>query len=390
MTTESDLDARLQAARGLREEDLPALSAAFLDYLHASTDSHQSDAESDQGPAPVPTETPASVLAARQLVEDARGRRGAVAGRRRRPGRKVVVRMGVAVLTAAAAWTTAVLVAGPEAGPEAAAPPPGDVTRVDEATLVDFDMPTFPLTLPTAPPGTAGPVFGGSGAGEASMAYTSTEDPRESVSINVGPEPRPPGGSVSFPGSVAEHITINGSPAVLVAPSEAQDDGVASLDWERAPGQWVTIMAQGRYAERDLLTTIAGSLVDSPQAMPVQLHLAPAGYSLDFFKDNGRMVRLGDDADPERGLTVRLPFPDEAVPADQLPGTVDGAAEPVEEVTVQGQPAHLVRTDYGEGGHQGWHLQARFPDGTTFVVEAPGTLTREQVVQVADQVTYTP
>ena len=56
---------------------------------------------------------------------------------------------------------------------------------------------------------------------------------------------------------------------------------------------------------------------------------------------------------------------------------------------MQGQPAHVVRTDFG-GGHEGWFLQARFPDGTTFVVQAPGSLTRDQVVQVADQVTYTP
>jgi hypothetical protein len=136
-------------------------------------------------------------------------------------------------------------------------------------------------------------------------------------------------------------------------------------------------------------TTIAEELVDSPQAMPVQLHLAPAGYSLDFFKDDGRIVRLGDDADPEQGLTVHVPLADEVVPVDQLPGAVAGVAGAVEEVTVQGQPAHLVRTDYG-GGRQGCFLQARFPDGTTFIVEAPGTLSQEQVVQIADQVTYTP
>jgi hypothetical protein len=388
MTTDHELDVRLFAARGSWREDLPALPEAFLDYVHASDAEHPAAVTAPERVlSPVSAETPASVLAAQQLVADARQRRSnPVVSGRRRPGRKTVLRMSAAVLAVAAAWTTAVFVAGPEG----AAPPPGDVTRVDGVTLVDFDMPAFPLTLPTPPPGTAGPVFGGSGAGGASMAYTSTEDPLQFVTIHVGSEPPPPGGSVSFPGSAAEDVTINGSPAVIVAPSEAQDDGVAGLDWERAPGQWVTIMAQGRYAERDLLTTIAGSLVDSPQAMPVQLHLAPAGYSLDFFKDNGHIVRLGDDADPERGLTVRLPFPGEPAPVEQLPDVLDGTAGPVEEVAVQGQPAQLVRTDYGGGGPAGWFLQARFADGTTFVVEAPGTLTREQVAQIANQVTYTP
>jgi hypothetical protein len=393
MTTDHDLDVRLFAARGSWREDLPALPEAFLDYVHASDAEHPAAVTApDRVPFPVSAETPASVLAAQQLVADARQRRSTpVISRRRRPGRKTVLRMSAAVLAVAAAWTTAVLVAGPKvAAPKVAAPPPDGVTRADEVTLVNFDMPTFPLTLPTAPPGTAGPVFGGSGAGGASMTYTSTQDPREFVIIHVGSEPPPPGGSVSFPGSVAENVTIHGSPGVIVAPSEAQDAGVASLDWQRAPGQWVTIMAQGRYAERDLLTTIAGSLVDSPQAMPVQLHLAPAGYSLDFFKDNGHIVRLGDDADPERGLTVRLPYPGELAPIGQLPDVLDGTAGPVEEVAVQGQPAQLVRTDYGGGGPEGWFLQARFADGTTFVVEAPGSLSREQVAQIANQVTYTP
>ena len=57
---------------------------------------------------------------------------------------------------------------------------------------------------------------------------------------------------------------------------------------------------------------------------------------------------------------------------------------------VLGQPADLIRTDMGSGGRDGWYLQALLPDGTTFVVEAPGTLTQEQVVQIAEQVTSTP
>jgi hypothetical protein len=93
---------------------------------------------------------------------------------------------------------------------------------------------------------------------------------------------------------------------------------------------------------------------------------------------------LANDADPTQGLIVRLQFPDEVRPAVQLPGTI------LETLTVQGQPADLIRTDMGSGGRGGWYVQARLPDGTTFVVEAPGTLTQEQVVQIADQVTYTP
>ncbi|MFW3171543.1 hypothetical protein [Geodermatophilus sp. CPCC 206100] len=384
MTTERDLDTRLRAARGLREEELPALPAAFLDHLHASDARPPGPAPA---PEPLPTPVPAGVLAAQQLVADAHRRRtGPVPPGRRRPGRRTAVRMSAAVLAVAAAWTAAVVVAGPEA----AGPAPGGATRGDEVTLVGFDMPAFPLTLPTAPPGTSGPVFGGSGNGGASMAYTNAADPLEFVTVHVGAEPPPPGGSVGFPDAVVEDVRINGSPAVVVTTPEAEDVGGAGLDWQRAPGQWVTITAQGRYAERDLVTALAGALVDRPQAMPVQLHLAPAGYSLDFFKDDGRTVRLSDDADPTRGLVVRLPFPGETAPGGQVPDGAGGTAEPVEEVTVQGQRAELVRTDDGGGGPHGWVLRARLPDGTAFLVEAPGSLTREQVVEIADQVTYTP
>ena len=86
---------------------------------------------------------------------------------------------------------------------------------------------------------------------------------------------------------------------------------------------------------------------------------------------------------------MHVPSSDEVVPVDRWPGTVEGVAGPVEELAVLGQPAHVARTDHG-GGHEGWHLQARFPDGTVFVVQAPGDLTKEQVVQIAEQVTYTP
>jgi RNA polymerase sigma factor (sigma-70 family) len=371
--TERELDAWLAGATDVRDADLPTLPEEFLRLLGAGTEGAM--------PANAARTESASVIAARQLVSDARDARTAPRPRRRRPGRTAVLRSGLAVVAvAAAAWATAVVVVGPET----AGPPPGAVT------LVDFDMPAFPLTLPTAPPGTSGPVFGGSGGGGASMSYVSPESPVDSVNLHVGTEP-PPVVSDGFSGSVVEDtVTIHGRPGRLtVMTTESDDFRIAYLHWERVPGQWVTVFGQGRFAEGDLMTALAEDLVDSPQTVPLQLHLAPAGWSLDFFKDNGRIVRLADDADPEQGLTVHVPFPDEVVPADQLPGMVERAVGPVEEVIVQGQLAQLVPADQG-GGEQGWYLQARFPDGTTFVVQAPGALTREQVVKIAEQVTYTP
>ncbi len=377
MTTDHDLDVRLQTAGGVRDADLPHLPISFLDGLRATGEV--------RGPSPVPGGPPASVLAAQQLVDDARERRGALPARRRgrRPGRTAVLRTGAAVLTAAAAWTVAVLVTGPDPTAPPSDAPVSQAPPIGELGLVAFELPAFPLTLPAAPAGASGPVFGGAGDGTTTMSYVSADDPGTSVNISVMTDPLS-GAPLGGEGVVEEQVVIGGRPARLTALTFEGGDGTAYLDWERLPGQWVIINAQGRYADRDVLTAIATELIDGPQAMPLQLHLAPAGYSLDFFKDDGRVVRLGKDGDPTQGLTVRLQFPDEVPPAPPLPGTVLGT------LTVHGQPADLIRTDMGSGGLGGWYLQARLPEGTPFIVEAPGALTQEQVVQIADQVTYTP
>jgi hypothetical protein len=189
-----------------------------------------------------------------------------------------------------------------------------------------------------------------------------------------------------------DEVDVDGRTArLVVVRAEGSDVRMAHLDLERSPGQFVSVSGQGRFADGDLLVDTAEALVDVPQAVPLQLRLAPAGFTLDFFKEDGRIVRLADESDPERmrGLSVHLPLPGEELTADQLPGMVEGAAGPVEQVTVHGRPAALVPVEHGEVD-RGWFLQARFPDGTTFVVQAPETLTREQVVRIAEQVTYTP
>ena len=356
-------------AEPVSDDVLRAARASLLTEIRAA-----SDARSDE---------PASVLAARQLVEDARSR--GPAPRRRRPGRRAALRVGAAVLTAVAAAAVALLVpdAAPPAAPPAASPAPSvGAPRPDDVTLVSFEVPAFPLTLSVLPPGAGDPVFGADRTG-ASASYPDAQDDGDDLNIYVGSQPPPPAGSSSFPDSAPEDVTVNGSPAVLV---ESADPVFASLDWQRAPGQYVTMLAQGGYAQRDVLLSIAEGMVDGPQAVPVQLHLAPAGYSLDFTKDDGRVVSLSDDTRPDRGLIVRLLDSGDGDLAQQFP---DVAGQQVE-VPVQGRPAQLARSDLGGGGAQGWVLQARLPDGTDFVMEAPGDLTQQQVVQLADQVSSTP
>ncbi|MGI9157889.1 MAG: hypothetical protein ACR2FG_14855, partial [Marmoricola sp.] len=91
MITDRELDAQLAAAAGIRDQDLPALPADFLTALRSGDDPE---------PARPVTTGPASVVAARQLVTDARERRTST---RRRPARSRARLAAVLVATAVAA-----------------------------------------------------------------------------------------------------------------------------------------------------------------------------------------------------------------------------------------------------------------------------------------------
>jgi hypothetical protein len=70
-----------------------------------------------------------------------------------------------------------------------------------------------------------------------------------------------------------------------------------------------------------------------------------------------------------------------------------GMAEgnPVEQVTVKGRPAELVSVpDHFAENRRTWNLAAQLPDGAVFLLQAPDTLSREDVLAIAEQVTYTP
>jgi hypothetical protein len=367
--SDRELDIRLAGAAVVSDDDLPALPEDFLAHLTAGAGNE-----------------PASVVAARQLVADARD--AAARPCRRRPGRKVLLRAGAAVVAVAAAWTTAVV-----AAPDHPAPAREGV-EVDTVALVDFDMPVAPLALPAPPEGTTGPVYGGDAAGGIGMSYASPEDPLDSVFIAVEAAPDPIVGPETTGQADGEDVLVRGLPGRLtVVNAESEDARTVYLTWDRAPGQWVLLMGRGRFADGAQLTALAAALVDSPRSVPVQLSLAPAGYSLDFFKDGGRIVRLADDADPARtrGMTIRVPLATEISGAELRLATEAG---PPEEVTVHGRPAGLSETERGfyesSLADGGWLLEAAFPDGTPFVIEAPGTLTRDQVLGMAEEVSYTP
>jgi hypothetical protein len=52
--------------------------------------------------------------------------------------------------------------------------------------------------------------------------------------------------------------------------------------------------------------------------------------------------------------------------------------------------ASLVLMDAGYVDEKIWFLQAQFDDGTVYELQVPDAFTEEQVVELAEQVTYNP
>ncbi len=168
---------------------------------------------------------------------------------------------------------------------------------------------------------------------------------------------------------------IAGKPGDLCswAPTSGAERWV-TLSWERGPGQWVEITGNGRYATEESVRALAAIIVDEPQPMPLQLHLAPAGWTLDAFKGDS-IITLRNPADPRLGLSVQA-IPQ--VDPDVLHNTQ--GARHASTVQINGQPAQLIRTE------DEWFLQAPLPDGTAFNLQAPLLLTQAQIITIGEQV----
>ena len=293
--------------------------------------------------------------------------------RSRLPSRKVSLRIGIAAVTAAAAWTAAVVVAAPDAPP---GPPPTSVT------LVSFAPPTFPLSLDPTPAGLT--VSFSQDPGDRQLAgYRGGDD--AGFTIAVTPEE-----PETYGLDDTEDVTVEGRDAELrhahdtycdTDGENCRDEPTLDLVWERRDGQWVQISGRGVYGSGDGLVELAGTLVDVPQVVPLQVHLAPAGWSVQAYKDDTILTVASDDF-PDQSMNVHLP--EQALTAAEMPSQLEQVAGPVQEVAVDGRPAQLVPTGYG------WYLQAQFPEGTVFALQAPQAFTAEDVLAVAAGITYTP
>ena len=332
-------------------------------------------------------ETRAAARAALLVEIDGSGTvRGRLRGRL--PSRRTGVRIAAGVSVAAVAWGVAVVVAAPD---PAGAP-------ASSVSLVDFDTPTFPLSLDPAPEGLR-PAFDGDGSGSSSADYRDAagtngfrlsvqDDEPDLEELNVGSE---------ITGTRKVSVAGHGGKLVRGSHQVPCEDGLSScgslsftqLAWEHRDGQWLLLTGDGRYDSLDRLEAVAESVVDRPQPATLRMGLAPAGWSVQFFK-MGRVLTLVNDRYEQQTLSVNIPLPEDIVPPEQFPTGLMGVAGPVIDVTVHGRPAHLVQLDAGYLDQKIWFLQAQFPDGTVYEVQVPEAFTQDQVVQLAEQVTHNP
>jgi hypothetical protein len=87
-------------------------------------------------------------------------------------------------------------------------------------------------------------------------------------------------------------------------------------------------------------------------------------------------------------LRVSLIGREGGAPVDSVLGGMPMAG-PVTPVTVQGQEGRMALAD-GGSDPDFWQVVGQLPDGPLFLLLAPDALTQEQVLAIAEQVTYTP
>jgi hypothetical protein len=405
--TDRELDARLAGAAGVRDGDLPPLPLDLATLIGQ----------------PAPAAEPASVIAARQLVDDARASR--VTARSRRRPRRAVLRVGAAAVAVAAVWAAVVLPQDPAvpedggtAAPTSTAPttaPPTLALPTGGISLVAAEAVTFPLSLDPVPPGLTPVVLSRSGGVEEqgfgpltwSADYEQLDgQPLGGVGIQVLPEDPRLGGR-GWPDQPDRHdivdsgvVTVDGQDAAYVQaayrePGPGQGDLTTALTWQRPDGQWIEVLGSGGYGDDPAaLIAVARSIVFRPQPVDLQFGLAPAGWSVTGYQTGGpslgAYLDVTSDRDPRQLIRLGLI-------GRQGGATIDSAIEDIapaaaaEPVTVHGLDARLARVPANDGQPEHWVLVGEFvADGPLLQLLAPVELTPEQVVAIADQTSYTP
>lgn len=152
--------------------------------------------------------------------------------------------------------------------------------------------------------------------------------------------------------------------------------------WETDDHDWTAVRGSGIYADAGRVEAFAESLREEDQPVDLSLRLAPEGWSVAAYKEDRILTLSPNDEPGANDLTVSLVD----APAEDLAAY---GAQDVSTMTINGQPAQLGRQG-GVGEENGWVLTGHTANGQAFALQTPDDLTREQVIEVAEGVTYRP
>jgi hypothetical protein len=309
------------------------------------------------GPAPTPlSETALSVARARldSAIEQA------PSSTQRRPRRRL------SLLAAAAAVAVGLAVT------------PALVGSDDSIALAAVDPMSFPWTPSAVPADLDEPVF----EKDSNFVAARYGDRANGISITTDVEEEDfwtiPSGALSADvhgdeAKVYERTVDSGRPEGAHA---------VTVVWKDDAHDWTAVTGSGQYADGDRMVAFAEAMRDEPQPVDLSLGVAPAGWTVAAYKED-RILTLSESGEPdENDLAVSL--------TDRVRRSLSAyAAEDESAVTIHGRPALLGR-QASDAGDFRWILEANTASGQSFALQAPDSLTRDQVIAVAESVTYEP
>jgi hypothetical protein len=309
------------------------------------------------GPAPTPLSETA-LCAARARLDSAITQ--AHSSTQRRPRRRLPL------LAAAAAAAVGLAVA------------PALVGSDNSIALAAVDPMTFPWTPSAVPTGLGEPEFEkdsnfiAARYGDQLNGISITTDVAEEDSWTIPAGAR----SADVDGDEAkvyERTVYNGDP---------EGANAVMVVWKDDAHDWTAVTGSGQYADGDRMVAFAEAMRDQPQRVDLSLSVAPVGWTVAAYKAD-RILTLSESGEPdENDLTVAL--------TDRVARSLSAyGAEDESAVTVNGRPALLGRQASDAGGFR-WILEANTASGHSFALQAPDGLTRDQVIAVAEGVTYEP
>ncbi|MFE9691234.1 hypothetical protein [Micromonospora sp. NPDC005806] len=277
------------------------------------------------------------------------------------PARRRTLLVAAAATLVAAAGATAVGLGGGSGGVR----PGGQPAGTPDVVLAAMKTPEFPVALRPRPATLAAPTL--SYEPGRFLAVYLGHDGVSDVYLSVYDHEPPDGGVAS------RRVAVGGRPAELYDVRLPGSPHTVEVMWERAPGQWMSLVGNGRLASEAAVLRLAASVVDQPQPVPLRVRLAPRGWTLASFKDDTILTLRGDS--PDETLSVQVVERRDPDLFHQVMG-----AQEERPVRVGGRDGRLIRAS------EFWFLQTEVPGGAVVNLQAPLRLTADQVVAIAEQV----